>query len=255
MKQPARLLFILAALATAPLAPAQTIDLYIPEGWLFNTTYTGTPQGTSVNGATTMVPGDPGTNFQIQNKVASPQGGEYIAGVYQGTQNFINYFYLGFPINDLINADGTGATLLDGQQYNAVFWMRGNEVLDLLAGGNYGFTYETNVPVEFYDSTRNNLISSYNATVNFSNNSWTEVAIPFTYDTATMTGSLLTLEFMRAASDWDYTNNTLVSQQLLNSRLGSTSFDFVQAIPEPSSSMLLVLSLGGLLAIRRRPAL
>lgn len=249
------LILAIVSLSIFSVVQAQT-PVFIPEGWLYNTNYTGTAQGTTVNGGTTMVPSAPGTNFGIQNKIASPQGGDYIAGHYQGTQNFINYFNLtGFGVDDFVNSSGTSVTLSDGQDYNGVFWMRGNEVADLLAGGNFGFMYSPDVLVRIYDSTGATLIDSYNITVPFSSNGWTEVNVPLTYDAATMQGALLKLEFTRANTDWDYANSLAVPNILQASRLGTTSFDFVQAVPEPSVSLLFGgCLLGGLLFRRREKA-
>jgi len=185
----------------------------------------------------------------------SPRG-DYIAGHYQGTRNFINYFNLtGFVVDNFVDSSGTGITLSDGQDYNGVFWMRGNEVADLLAGGNYGFIYNPDVLVRIYDSTQTVLLDSYNITVPFSSNAWTEVNVPLTYDAATMQGAFLKLQFTRASTDWDYANSVAVTNVLQANRFGTTSFDFVQQVPEPSVSLLCGgCLLGGLLLRRREKA-
>lgn len=228
--------------------------LYVPEGWLYNFNYTGTPQNTAGPGGGRSIDPTAGTTiYGIQDRSPSPQGDDFVVGVYQGTQNWVNYFYAGIPLSSLIHADGTLASLVDGESYTANFWMRGNEVLDALSGKQLGFTFDSNVPIRILDVQGGaTTLENYTTSIPFVNDGWTEVALPFTYDSATMSTAALSPSFLRAASDYNYLTDTLIPGELANNRLGSTGFDFVQAapVPEPASSLMAALT-GAFLCLRR----
>lgn len=253
MKTATKLPALLAGLLLAASSLSAQTAVYIPEGWMFGT-YTGMADGSATNPAGSIVvsPGGTALDYSILDKSASPQGGEFIAGKYQGSGNWVNYSYTGIPLSMLTDSSGNAVTLVNGASYTANFWMRGNQVNDVLAG-NRAMMFNNNVVVHIRDDISLNDISVSNATVNFNATGWTEVALPFTYDASTMAGQRIAFDITRASTDWDFTANQAVAAALSNNRQGSTGFDFVQpaTVPEPSSA-LLVGSLGLTALLRRR---
>ena len=235
-------------------AKADAEALYVPEGWLYNFDYTGTAQNTAgPAGGRTIDPTAAGTINGILDRSESPEGGNFVVGVYQGTQNWVNYFYAGIPLSSLIHEDGSLASLVDGASYTANFWMRGNELNDLLSGAHAAYMFDSNVPIRILDAPSSGVaLESYTATIGFAANGWTEVALPFTYNASTMSTAALSASIVRATTDWDYTTGAAISNVLAPNRLGATGFDFVQAdpVPEPTSAFMMALT-GAFLCLRR----
>ena len=243
-------LLAIMLLVSAGESRAQT-QVYVPEGWLFGYTYSSTSNGYQQNGGTTIIPPTAPTGAgmpNIINPISSPEGGSFVAGTYQGTGNWVEWFATtGIPLNSFIDSSGNSVPLVDQTNYTATFWMRGNELNDPFYG-DQGFMFDNTVSIGLFDNTDTSVFSG-TTNVAFSANDWTQVDIPFFYDASSMANGTLKLGIQRAATDWDYAANNTVTAQILPFTVGTTGFDFVTPVPEPTTGLL---AIGGILLLSTR---
>jgi hypothetical protein len=222
---------------------------------------TGTTQGLWAVYDENTVSGPSPTYISNLNGSPSPQGGNYWMGQMQGAGggagNFINLFYYGARSDAFLDSSSSPTSLVHGENYTLHLWLNPFEfVTDDGTGTNPYSTGALPFTINglgILDSVSGSTLFSdlsYSKSVGFGG--WTDLAVPFQYDSAWGTDFRVSLGF--------YTyGGSVTTDQLITSgtvtpgmnRVQSVGVDFgVAAVPEPSGMTLLGIT--GLLSILRR---
>jgi hypothetical protein len=194
----------------------------------------------------------PGGFLNVNPAGASPQGGNYVVGPLFGQSNLTD---IQFTFGDLVTSNGSAVTLTDGDFYEAKFWMRPSLFVES-GDGEQWYLNPNSLDVALIDGPLDGGIFTVSG---WSPDSWTEVNVPFIYDSATMTSSDgigLVIGYKGPDnSDTSFfqqvggTGGTPPFLSVADIRTFQVDFGVV---PEPSCSILLGMSALGVLVYRKR---